>query len=262
MADLESKADEIIGRYEYPKAAMLPLLWLVQEDRGWVSPEDEAWVGRKLGVAISHVREAVSFYNMFHTRPVGRRELRVCTSPPCMLRGADDLMEQIKERLKIGPGETTSGLSVTLTEVECLCACEMAPMAQLDERFVGPLEGESVDAIVSDALTEPGNPESTPEPNPFICSDGPVLSTRLGNTEGTWFQAYTADEGYLAARKVLSTMKPEDVIDEVSKANLRGLGGAGFPAGRKWSFVPKGSNKPRYLVVNADEGEPGTFKDR
>ena len=57
-------------------------------------------------------------------------------------------------------------------------------------------------------------------------------------------------------------MKPEDVIDEVSKANLRGLGGAGFPAGRKWSFVPKGSNKPRYLVVNADEGEPGTFKDR
>ena len=262
MSDLESKADEIIGRYEYPKAAMLPLLWLVQENQGWVSPDAEAWVGGKLGVAISHVREAVSFYNMFHTQPVGRRELRVCTSPPCMLRGAADLMEQIKEGLEVNPGETTCGQEVTLTEVECLCACEMAPMAQLDERFVGPLEGETVDTLLSDALTEPGSPESTPEPDPFICSHGPVLSTRLGNPEGTWFEAYMADDGYLAARKVLTTMTPEQVIDTVSEANLRGLGGAGFPAGRKWSFVPKASTKPRYLVVNADEGEPGTFKDR
>jgi len=201
LSDLESKADEIIGRYEYPKAAMLPLLWLVQENQGWVSQQAEAWVGSKLGVAISHVREAVSFYNMFHTQPVGRRELRVCTSPPCMLRGAADLMEQIKAGLKISPGETTSGREVTLTEVECLCACEMAPMAQLDERFVGPLEGETVDTLISDALAEPGNPESTPDPDPYIGSDGPVLSTRLGNAEGTWFEAYTADDGYLAGEE-------------------------------------------------------------
>ena len=261
-SDLESKAAEILERYEYPKAAMLPLLWLVQQNQGYVSPEAEAWVGRRLGMSISHVREAVSFYNMFHTKPVGRRELRVCTSLPCLLRGAGHLLEAIKERLKISPGETTAGGEVTLTEVECLCACEMAPMAQLDERFVGPLEGEAVAKLIRDALTEPGKPESTPEPDPFICSDGPVLSTRFNDTEGTWFEGYTADGGYRAARKVLTSMTPEQVIDEVSKANLRGLGGAGFPAGKKWSFIPKETTKPKYLVVNADEGEPGTFKDR
>ena len=262
LSALEGKAGGILKRYEYPKAAMLPLLWLVQENQGYVSQEAEAWVARMLGVARSYVREAVSFYNMYHTKPVGRRELRVCTSLPCLLRGADDLLDRIKESLKISPGETTPDQQVTLTEVECLCACEMSPMAQLDERFVGPLEGETVNTLIQDALTEPGNPESTPEPDPFICSDGPVLSTRFKDPEGTWLEAYVADDGYLAARKALTSMTPAAVIEEVTQAKLRGLGGAGFPAGRKWSFIPKETTKPKYLVVNADEGEPGTFKDR
>src|SRR5205814_6946435 len=82
LSDLEIHAGEIIQRYEYPKAAMLPLLWLVQQKQGYVSAEAEAWVGRLIGVSIAHVREVVSFYNMFHTKPLGRRELRVCTSLP------------------------------------------------------------------------------------------------------------------------------------------------------------------------------------
>ncbi|MFP6666003.1 MAG: NADH-quinone oxidoreductase subunit NuoF [Pirellulales bacterium] len=261
-ADLEAKAQEIVRLYEEPRAAMLPLLWLIQENQGYVSQEAEAWVGRILGVARTQVREAVTFYNMFHTKPVGRRELRVCTSLPCLLRGADDLMDQIKEGLKVSPGETTPGEEVTLTEVECLCACEMSPMAQLDERFVGPLEGKNVDSIIRDALTEPGRPDLTPEPEPYICADGPVLSCRFKDPDGTWLEDYVADDGYVAAGKVLTSMTPQEVIDDVSSANLRGLGGAGFPAGRKWSFVPKETDKPKFLVVNADEGEPGTFKDR
>ena len=262
LSDLEGRAEQILDRYEYPTAAMLPLLWLVQENQSYISQEAEAWVADILRVARSHVREAVSFYNMYHTKPVGRRELRVCTSLPCMLRGADDLLARIQESLKIRPGETTPDQQVTLTEVECLCACEMSPMAQLDERFVGPLEGETVKTLIQDALTEPGNRESTPEPDPFICSDGPVLSARFKDPEGTWLEGYIADDGYLAARKALTSMTPAAVIDEVTRAKLRGLGGAGFPAGRKWSFVPKETTKPKYLVVNADEGEPGTFKDR
>jgi len=262
FSQLEGEAGEILDRYEYPKAAMLPLLWLVQETHGYVSQEAERWVARTLGVVRSQVREAVSFYNMYHTKPVGRRELRICTSLPCLLRGGEDLLDRIKENLKISPGETTQDAAVTLTEVECLCACEMSPMAQLDERFVGPIEGETADKLVQDALAEPGSPESTPEPDPFICSDGPVLSTRFKDPAGAWLEAYVADGGYQAAGKVLTSMTPAQVIEEVSNARLRGLGGAGFPAGRKWSFVPKETTKPKYLVVNADEGEPGTFKDR
>jgi len=197
LSDLQPKAEEILQLYEQPKAAMLPLLWLVQENQGFVSEEAEAWVGRIMDVARSHVREAVSFYTMFHTKPVGRRELRVCTSLPCLLRGAGNVLDQIKERLKICPGETTPGQEVTLTEVECLCACEMAPMAQLDERFVGPLDDATVDTVIRDALAEPGSPASTPEPEPYISTDGPVLSARLKDPDGTWFEDYVADGGYL-----------------------------------------------------------------
>ena len=80
FTNLESRAAEILQLYEQPKAAMLPILWLVQENQGYISLEAETWVGRILGVTRSQVREAVTFYNMFHTKPVGRRELRVCTS--------------------------------------------------------------------------------------------------------------------------------------------------------------------------------------
>ena len=253
LAALEPQAREIILRYDEPRAAMLPLLWLVQENCGHISPEAEFWVGRLLGVAVSHVREAVSFYTMFRTRAAGRRELRVCTSLPCMLRGADKVLASLEERLNIRPGETTADGELTLTEVECLCACEIAPMAQLDEQFVGPLDPGNLDGVVRAGHRR--------EPDAFVSTDGPVISSRFSHIEGAWWDTYVADGGYLAAAKALS-MTPSQIVDEVSRANLRGLGGAGFPTARKWSFIPKGSPKPKYLVVNADEGEPGTFKDR
>ena len=138
----------------------------------------------------------------------------------------------------------------------------MSPMAQLDQAFVGPLEGPTLDRVLQAALENPKVSAALPEPEPYISTNGPVLSTRFKNPDGTWLADYLADGGYQAAKKVLSSLTPADVIDAVSKANLRGLGGAGFPTGRKWSFIPKDSTKPKYLVVNADEGEPGTFKDR
>jgi len=262
LAALEAQAREIIQRYDEPRAAVLPLLWLVQENLGHIPSEAEFWVGRLVGLAVSHVREVVSFYTMFRTKPAGRRELRVCTSLPCMLRGADHVLAALKDQFKISPGETTSDGKLTLTEVECLCACEIAPMAQLDEQFVGPLEAGALSALTRAALAEPRGFDQTLEPQPFIATDGPVLCTRFKDTEGTWFDAYVAGGGYVAAKKALVSMTPQQIIDEVSRANLRGLGGAGFPTARKWSFIPKASPKPKYLVVNADEGEPGTFKDR
>lgn len=262
FSELEPQAEEILQSYERPKAAMLPILWLVQENQGYISSEAEVWVAGVLGVAKSKVREAVSFYNMFHTKPVGRRELRVCTSLPCLLRGAGKVIEQIQQRLEISPGETTLDGNVTLTEVECLCACEMAPMGQLDETFIGPLDEPHLNTVLNAAVEDPRKAAALPEPNPFISSDGPILSSRFGKPGGTWLEEYVADGGYMAAKKALTTMTPQEVIEEVSQPNLRGLGGAGFPAGKKWSFVPKNTEKPVYLVVNADEGEPGTFKDR
>ncbi|MCH7528016.1 MAG: NAD(P)H-dependent oxidoreductase subunit E, partial [Candidatus Marinimicrobia bacterium] len=105
----------------------------------------------------------------------------------CLLRGAADSLDRIKERLKISPGDTTPGQEVTLTEVECLCACEMSPMAQLDETFVGPLDGKTIDTVLQAALENPDDSPPLPQPEPFISTDGPVLSTRFTNPAGAWF---------------------------------------------------------------------------
>jgi NADH-quinone oxidoreductase subunit F len=263
LSSLEPRAREIIARYDQPRAAVLPLLWLVQENFGRVSSEAEYWVGRLAGIAVSHVREVVSFYSMFRTTAAGRRELRVCTSLPCVLRGATKVLAEIEDRLHIKPGETTPGGELTLTEVECLCACELAPMAQLDEQFVGPLNHQegTLEALLGEALRAPDDSRPIQDPQPHVSTSGPVVSARFAESGGVWWDAYVRSGGYRAAAKALS-MAPPDIISEVTRANLRGLGGAGFPTGKKWSFIPKASPRPRYLVVNADEGEPGTFKDR
>ena len=95
FANLEAPAQEILRRYEYPRAATLPLLWLAQKDQGYISREAEQWVATLTGQAVAHVREVVSFYNMYRTQRAGRRELRVCTSLPCQLRGSGRLLEQL-----------------------------------------------------------------------------------------------------------------------------------------------------------------------
>ena len=108
------------------------------------------------------------------------------------------------------------------------------------------------ETVLETAYEDPESSDPLPEPDPYITTDGPILSTRFKDPEGTWLDDYIADGGYKAAKKALR-MKRETVIEKVLNANLRGLGGAGFPAGRKWSFIPKDSEKPIYLVANADE---------
>src|SRR5690606_14869045 len=96
------------------------------------------------------------------------------------------------------------------------------------------------------------------EPSPLEVK---VLTRRFGLPDSASLQTYLAHDGYVALRKA-QEMTPEEIIEEVKRSNLRGRGGAGFPTGLKWSFVPRHSEKPKYVVVNADEGEPGTCKDR
>src|SRR6476659_5232760 len=92
------------------------------------------------------------------------------------------------------------------------------------------------------------------------CEPLQLRRVHLGNSRR--LDVYRANGGYEAIKKVLDSMSPDDVINEVKASGLRGRGGAGFPTGLKWSFVPKDSPKPKYIVCNADESEPGTFKDR
>lgn len=151
LQTLEQPASQIIARYDQKKAAMLPLLHLVQERFGYIPPEGEQWVSDKLEVAISHVREVVSFYTMFRTQPIGKCHIQLCTNLPCVLRGAEQALAYLKERLGVDVGQTTPDGKFTLSSVECLCACEIAPMCQVNDRYVGPLDRAAIDRLLEEA---------------------------------------------------------------------------------------------------------------
>jgi len=259
LENLRVEAEQIIARYEQKRAAMLPVLRLIQERFGCISPEAEEWAAQLLGVAPAHVREVVTFYSLFHQRPVGTYHVQVCANIACALRGAQGCLAALSERLGIRPGETTADGRFTLSTVECLCACDVAPVLQLNDRYVGPVTPEIIETLLRspEALAEiPLRYQGT------VDLEEPVLSRRFSLPNAETMETTLRDDGYQAARKALRELSPEQVIKEVTSANLRGLGGAGFPTGKKWSFIPRDSGKPTFLVVNADEGEPGTIKDR
>ncbi len=139
-----------IARYPEKAAALLPVLHVVQDESGFVSPEAESWVAAKLAVLPVRVREVLSFYTMLRRAPAGRSTIQLCHNVSCSLAGAEDILRFITEKLGIGPGETTPDGAVTLVTVECLGNCDHAPCLQVDGVDHGPATRETVAALIEE----------------------------------------------------------------------------------------------------------------
>ena len=134
----------------YPdrRGALLPVLHMAQETFGHISLDVEAYVATLFELSPAHVHEVVTFYTLFFQQPKGRHVLAVCHNLSCHLAGAQDILAHVKSRLGIEPGETTEDGRITFQSVECLCACEAAPMAHVDDRYELNLTREKVDQIL------------------------------------------------------------------------------------------------------------------
>jgi NADH-quinone oxidoreductase subunit E len=136
------------GLYPDPRGALLPVLHMAQDTFGHVSLEVEAYVAGLFELSPAHVHEVVTFYTLFFREPKGRHVVAVCHNLSCHLAGAPLIIAHVKERLGIDLGETTPDGRVTLQSVECLCACEAAPMMQVDDRYELSLTPDKVDRIL------------------------------------------------------------------------------------------------------------------
>jgi NADH-quinone oxidoreductase subunit E len=136
------------GLYPDPRAALLPVLHMAQDTFGYLSLEVEEYVAGLFSLSPAHVHEVVTFYTLYFQKPKGRHVLAVCHNLSCHLAGAKTIIEHLERRLGIEAGETTPDGRVTLQSVECLCACERAPMMQVDDRYEFDLTPEKVDRIV------------------------------------------------------------------------------------------------------------------
>jgi NADH-quinone oxidoreductase subunit E len=149
-SDFEARVDEIVARYPHRKAAMLPVLWEVQNLKGWIDSESEGWVAERLGTSPAHVHGAVTFYTMYKQRPMGRHHIQVCTTLSCMLRGSDEMFEHLEKKLGIEAGQVTPDGKFSLVRVECLASCGTAPMLQLNDMYHEDLTTEQVDRLLDD----------------------------------------------------------------------------------------------------------------
>ncbi|MFZ5903131.1 MAG: NAD(P)H-dependent oxidoreductase subunit E [Chloroflexota bacterium] len=226
------------------RSGLLPALHAAQKIYGWISEPVSAQIARSLRVPLADVHGVIEFYSLFYNEPIGRRVIRVCTDPACALKDADGILRHLCSHHGLEAGQTTPDLSLTIERSPCLGLCEHAPAALVNDEAETNIDLES-------GSYELGRPKS------IVGGSLHLLTVNCGNGT-TSLKKY----GKYKALQKASKMKPEDVVAEIKASGLVGRGGAAFPTGVKWEGAAKADGSPKYVICNADESEPGTFKDR
>jgi NADH-quinone oxidoreductase E subunit len=147
-AAVEKRLDDLARRYPTKKATILHVLWAIQEQEGWISPEWMQYAAARCEVPLSHVLGVVSFYTMFHQKPVGRHHVQVCRNLTCTMLGAEELLACARRKLGIGHGGTTPDGKFSLEEVECLAGCSWAPVVQVNRTYHENMTPEKLEALL------------------------------------------------------------------------------------------------------------------
>jgi NADH-quinone oxidoreductase subunit F len=226
------------------RSGLLPALHTAQKLYGWISEPVAEQISRSLGVPLADVHGVIEFYSLFYNEPVGKRIIRVCTDPACALKDADGVLKHLCAHHNLEPGQTTPDLSLTIEASPCLGLCELAPAALVDDQAETNID-------LATGTYELGRPKS------IVGGSIRMLTANCGNGT-TSLEQYGK---YPALAKALG-MKPEDIVTEMKASGLVGRGGAAFPTWIKWEGAAKAPGTEKYVICNADESEPGTFKDR
>lgn len=235
------------------REALLPILWEIQRAFGYIDGDAVQQISATLRIPAADIYGVISFYSLFHDSPTGETIIRVCRDPSCGLAGADHLVEQIGAELEIDPhSQMSHDGRFMLLETTCLGQCDLAPASLISLRGQGEHARTRITGANDLFITNNSQPI-------HIGGDPKVLLE--GIVPGAWQKL--ADYGdYQALKKAVTESTPDAVIAEVERSALFGRGGAAFPTGMKWKFTRQTAEYPHYVICNADESEPGTFKDR
>lgn len=131
-------------RYETRLSGIIPCLWQIQKEKGWIPPSAVPWLSKETGIPESHIYEVLMFYTLFNKKPVGKFHVQVCTNVSCSMQGARELVKKLCEEFEVKEGELSSCGNWTVSRVECLGACDTAPVIQLNEEYIGGLKEEAL----------------------------------------------------------------------------------------------------------------------
>lgn len=253
---------------------LLPALQALQARVGWISETGLDYVCVRLGVP-ADAWGVATFYALLSTTPRAPRVLHVCDDVACRCKGALELIDRLEREVGPAHAHGPSGDHVSIgadasvwMRSPCLGLCDHAPAAFVQnagvlptEELLGEMTADRAVALLRNGRPEERTPSRHPEERSFARDDHQVLLKRIGSVDPTDVTAYRASGGFDALRKAIE-IGGDAVIREVIDSKLMGRGGAAFPTGRKWDAVSKQTARPHYLICNADESEPGTFKDR
>ncbi len=240
------------------RSQLLPALHAVQDRIGWISQPALNYISRRLAVPPAEAYGVATFYALYSTKPRPPVVAHVCDDIACRLAGAERICDDLRRAM--GPeGEAARDGRVAWLRSPCLGLCDMAPAAMITVAGDTPRVSTAapVDAAGIQSRLEANGGTTRTAPR----TSGRRLLRRIGVADPTSLDDYRTNGGYEALAKAIE-IGPEAVIAEVTASRLMGRGGAAFPTGRKWAAVAAQPAQPHYLVCNADESEPGTFKDR
>jgi len=244
-----ARAGESLRHMRYQ---LLPVLHAVNDQVGWISRGAINYIALRLNIAPAEIYGVASFYALFSMTERPRRQVHVCVDLACRAAG--------------GPKE--HDLPTGTHASPCLGACERAPATLVVEagesprhELLAPSSQREIEALVAGAWPTAETPVAAAVPQLGRNDGSLVLLRRIGKADPTSLTAYQTHDGFGALKKALA-MGPTQVIAEMTTSGLVGRGGAAFPTGRKWGAVAQQAVQPHYIICNADESEPGTFKDR
>ena len=262
----------LVSSKEAARHLLLPVLHSIQSRIGWISTGALNYACQRLGVPPAEAFGVADFYGLFSLTPRPPVVVHVCDDISCRTRGAAELCEQL-ERTDGASGSPGADGRATWLRTPCLGLCERAPAVLVSaagenpwEKVLAPARAEAIQEVLrGTAATQGGLPDAFDASVSVPQAGQPQLRLlrRIGKVDPESLDDYQAQGGYQALERALA-MGPEAVVHEVTQSKLLGRGGAAFPAGQKWSALSasRSTQRTQYLVCNADESEPGTFKDR
>jgi NADH:ubiquinone oxidoreductase subunit F (NADH-binding)/NADH:ubiquinone oxidoreductase subunit E len=238
---------------KFPGPSLIPALNAIQERAGWLPRAELVALSQDVHRPLYEIEGLISFYPHFRTEPPKPVELRACHDLSCWLRGGDEKIAALRDRYDADPG-------VTLVEGSCLGRCDLAPACTVNEAPAAmDAAGDAVEAARAAADQAVSNGRNGQASHIGHASGASVPTVAVWPND----PYPAAAERYALVRQVLAgSRNTAGIIAALKDSGLRGMGGAGFPAGRKWEMVAAQPATPRYVICNADESEPGTFKDR
>lgn len=257
VADLEQlrkEVEEVAARTNFSRASLIPILRKVKQKYHGVDSEAMQVIADVLNIHPVEVDAVATFYSFIHPEIQGQYIFRLCRTYSCELAGKEEVAKQLEKELGIAFGQTTPDGAYSLEWANCMGMCDQGPAMLVNEDVYTQLTPEKVTEIVGQYRRRLESGPNGGEPEPQIHAGAEQLEAR---NELTFSKIHPGD----GLKKAL-TMTRADIIDTIRESRLKGRGGAGFPTGIKWNFAAAERRGPKYVMCNADEGEPGTFKDR